>query len=657
MKAIVFLFYFLLQAAACQATAAGTALKLSGYTPNLVRWLPATRHEDYLQLAPPAERIAVMKQLGYGSVVIDETHDLHLDRNKLVRDTVSVSQLYLTAKGIESDGNHGFWLDANHQRAEIEAAYVVQPDGTVADVDPNTLQLNNQNSYNIFTDTIYVTVPFAQLRPGSIAVLRYRVISDRNKLQMPWARILYPQNFYPLEHFAAEVHWDDAAQKPAWQTDYAKLDCREGRQELTCSTRDASVPIPSENQMPSPIDVLPTLILAEPNSWAAVSESIYKLAEPALSHDDKIADLAMRLRGGASDIREIVSRLSAFVSRDIRYIGLERGKGSVIPRPTTATLDRRFGDCKDKTMLFVEMARDAGLDAYRVLTSTGRMSLAKLPLPSGIYFNHMLACVKSGQTGEICVDLTDPDTGGGHLPFNLQGAVALAVGHDAIAPHNLDSEPFTWIVRTEADNRLNDDGSVAETLERQYDTHWAAGVRRSLLAKSQAEREQWLYEDYRSVMGEKAKPVFSVRGLDTADSAVAVVSTAEYRNVFDPLQLKTYRDIEPWMSSLVKDVKTQNKYYPYKFRGIHYHSEIRYQLYAGKKVNNVGPKIDYVSRWGSLHRHYRLDGSRVVAYTDLQMPRTEVPLEKIAEFNRFLELIGQENQVSFSMTAAEVGSN
>jgi hypothetical protein len=80
-------------------------------------------------------------------------------------------------------------------------------------------------------------------------------------------------------------------------------------------------------------------------------------------------------------------------------------------------------------------------------------------------------------------------------------------------------------------------------------------------------------------------------------------------------------------------------------------------LYAGKKVNNVGPKIDYVSRWGSLHRHYRLDGSRVVAYTDLQMPRTVVPLEKIVEFNRFLELIGQENQVSFSMTAAEVGSN
>lgn len=639
------------------AAAAGRDLKLAGYAPDLVRWAPVAKHRDYAALAPAAERIAELKQLGYGSVAVDETHQLYLGRDRRVEETVSVAQLYLTAKGIESDGNNGFWLDANHQRAEIEAAYVVQPDGAIADIDPSTLQINNQNVYNIFTDTVYVTVPFAQLRPGSIAVLRYKIVSDRNKLPMPWARNLFPANFYPLERFRTEVRWDAAAQPPAWQTDYPKLDCRQGKQELVCATTAAAAPLPVDNQMPSAFDVLPVLVLAESSSWAAVAAGMEKLAEPALSRDGSVADLALRLRGDARDVKEIVSRLSGFVSREIRYVGLERGKGGVIPRPTAATLERRFGDCKDKTMLFVDLARNAGLDAYPVLASTGRMSLAKLLLPSGVYFNHMLACVKSVQAGEICVDLTDPDTGGGHLPYALQGAVALAVGHDAIAPHNLASETFTWVAQTTADNRLHADGSVLESLARTYDTHWAAEVRRALAVKSQEERVRWLQDNYRSVMGDKAKPAFSVQGLETPDSGITLASTAEYRNVFDPALLKIYRDYEPWLNSLAKDVRSRNQYYPYSFKGIHYRSEIRYRLPDGKSVGNIGPKADYLSRWGSLHRYYRQDGDSVTAYTDLQMPRAEVPVDKFAEFNRFLELAGQETRISFSLRARSPAAN
>ncbi|TPQ24556.1 DUF3857 domain-containing transglutaminase family protein [Methylomonas koyamae] len=631
----------------------GRDLKLAGYAPNLVRWAPAGQRLEYASLAPQPERIEALKQLGYGSVAVDETHRLYLSRDRRVEETVSVAQLYLTAKGIESDGNNGFWLDANHQRAEIEAAYVVQPDGAITDIDPSTLQVNNQNVYNIFTDTVYVTVPFARLRPGSIAVLRYKIVSDRNKLAMAWARNLFPANFYPLERFRAEVRWDGPAQKPAWQTDYPKLTCREGPQEMVCTSTEAAAPVPVDNQMPSAFDVLPVLVLAEPASWAAVAASMDKLAAPALSQDAKIEELAMQLRGDASDVRQIVSRLSGFVSREIRYVGLERGNGSVIPRPTSATLERRFGDCKDKTMLFVDLARHAGLDAYPVLASTGRMSLTKLLLPSGVYFNHMLACVKSVQAGEICVDLTDPDTGGGHLPYALQGSVALAVGRDAVAPHKLGSEPFTWVEQTKADNRLIGDGSVQESLARTYDTHWAAELRRSLSAKPREERERWLHEDYRSVMGDKAKPEFSAQGLEAVDSGVTLASSAEYRNVFDPAMLKIYRDVEPWLNSLVKDVKSRNKYYPYAFKGIHYRSEIRYQLPAGRSVGNVGPKADYLSPWGALHRYYRQEGNSVTAYTDLQMPRADVPVEKLAEFNRFLELAGQETRISFTLRAAD----
>lgn len=90
------------------AAAAGRDLKLAGYAPDLVRWVPRAEHSDYAALAPAAARITELKQLGYGSVAVGETHQLYLGRDRRIEETVSVAQLYLTAKGIESDGNNGF---------------------------------------------------------------------------------------------------------------------------------------------------------------------------------------------------------------------------------------------------------------------------------------------------------------------------------------------------------------------------------------------------------------------------------------------------------------------------------------------------------------------------------------------------------------------
>lgn len=629
--------------------AAGRDLKFAGYHSAMLRWTASARQANYQELAPSAERLAEFGKSGYRSVALDESHHLHIGPDNMVEETISNVQLYLTASGAENDGNLGFWLDASQQHAEIEAAYVLQPDGGAIDVEPETIQINTDNSANIFNDNVYVTLPFPQLKPGSIAVLRYKIHSPRDKLGFPWFRNYFPVNLHPIERFKVSVTWDDTAHKPTWRTDYPKLVCLENAFDLDCTSNEAATPLLTDRDMPPLYDVLPVLILAEESSWTVLSSSMRSLAETALTDDKRIADLATRLRNGAANANEIIARLALFVARDIRYVGIEHGHGGMTPRPTPDTLERRFGDCKDKTMLFVDLARHSGLDAYPVLTSTQRTSLDKLLLPASNYFNHMLACIELAEDKEVCVDLTDPDTSSGHLSYAVQGAVALTVGRGATAPRNLDADPYTWRVDVKADNKMHTDGSVVERLERRYASHWGAGLRKTLAAKSRMETERWLTNDYQSIMGNKVTPGVGLHGLEAPESPVVLTSTTAFQNVFDGKAIRSYQELDPWLRDLADKSKTFNNHYDYTFRGVHYQSEFSFQAYPEKHIGNIGPEIDYSSRWGTFHRYYRQTGDSLTAYTNLRMPRTQVPVEKIPEFNRFLDLVGRETRIWFGL--------
>ena len=623
-------------------------LKLAGNMPDLVRWSPVKPRHNYQEQLPQPDKIAAFEKLGYGSVTLTERHQIMLRNDKTVEETVTNSQLYINSNGIENAGNSGFWIDTNNQRVEIQEVYVLQPDGTQVDVDPGTLQISNDNSANIFNDYSYVTIPFSQLKPGSISILVYKTVSYHDKLPLPWSRLLYPVNFGHIESFQAQINWADDKQKPAWQTDYAKLECKESPLSLYCATKEASPPIPTDRDMPSAYDALPVLVLAEPTNWAAISNSMQTLTEPAMSKSGKIKELAKHLIKDATRPEEKLSRLSTFVSRDIRYVGIEHGHSGVVPKPTLTTLEQRFGDCKDKTMLFIDLARQVGLDAYPVLTSTKRLSLSKLVLPASNYFNHMIACVNLSPHKESCVDLTDPETSAEHLPASLQGAVSLTVGRGTVAPDNLASEPYTWIAEIKANNRLTDDGAIVETLERSYNSHWAAGLRHTLASKSQADRERWLVEDYRAVMTDKVTPDVQLQGLDQPKSLVVMTSTTEFRNAFNPAQLTNFSELDPWLRDLAKNSKTTNTHYPYAFQGLNYQSQLTYSLDQGRIINNLGPKLDYVSPWGSFHRHYRKDETSITAFTELRMPRAMISVEKCSEFNRFIDLTSRETRIWFS---------
>lgn len=654
-KRVSWLCALLLTAISAHAAVKGqpTDLNLVGIDKGLVRWMPNPPSHSYPEQFPQPDKMAEFQNLGYATVTLTDSHEINLKADYTVEEVVTNAQLYISQSGVSNGGSNGLWIDSNHQKVEIQEAYVLQPDGTRVAVSPNTLQVSSDNTSYSFNDYFYITVPFPQIKPGSISVLVYKIITDRRKSPLPWARSLYPSGFSQVEKFHLRVNWADDRVKPAWQTDDGKLVCKQEPAGLSCDATAAIPPLLADPDMPPALDILPVLVLAEPTTWADLSTSMEGLVEPSLSTSRKIEDLSESLVKDANTPEDKLGRLLAFVSREIRYVGLEHDRNSVVPKPTETTLEHRFGDCKDKTMLFVDLARRAGLDAYPVLVSSNRQSLAKLLLPAWTYFNHMIACVKLPQGTVTCVDLTDPDTSAEYLPQSLHGAVSLTVGRRTTAAAKLPAEPYTWKVDVTAINRLQGDGTILEMLERRYHSHWAAGLRSSLAAKTKADRDRWMLQDYQATMTDKITPSFILEGLDEPKSPLLITSTAKFANAFNPAQLSSFAEYDPWLIALAKDSRTKNTRYPYAFKGVYYQSELSYHLNPGKTVHNLGSKLDYVTPWGALHRHYTEDGGSVTVYTELAMPRALIASQDISQFNQFLELVGKESRLWFGIQGTE----
>jgi hypothetical protein len=66
------------------------------------------------------------------------------------------------------------------------------------------------------------------------------------------------------------------------------------------------------------------------------------------------------------------------------------GQGSYKPSDPNDVVKRRFGDCKDKALLFASLCKTMNLGAYPVLVNTyeGRSLSTKLPSP--LAFNHVI---------------------------------------------------------------------------------------------------------------------------------------------------------------------------------------------------------------------------------------------------------------------------
>ena len=161
-----------------------------------------------------------------------------------------------------------------------------------------------------------------------------------------------------------------------------------------------------EPDEPPYMEILQRLYVSTTPSWQDVSKWYWELSRPHL--DAVSAELRAKeeeLTANAKSDEEKMRAVFFYVSKNIRYMGLtpEKDKPGFEPHDVKLTFEKKYGVCRDKAALLVEMLRLAGLEAYPVLISVDAKKDAEIPDP---YFDHAIVAVATGQGGYTLMDPT-----------------------------------------------------------------------------------------------------------------------------------------------------------------------------------------------------------------------------------------------------------
>lgn len=194
----------------------------------------------------------------------------------------------------------------------------------------------------------------------------------------------------PIEELVVAV--SGAGPKLRWRIDPTTPEGEEPRFQVTESP--GGVRVSASDLAPETGD-RPVLRVAwgDGAAWSDVGRWYDRLVRELPRRPPAVEGLARELVAGETDARTRVSILLDYVRRRIRYVAVEVGVGGYRPSPPGEVLERRWGDCKDKAFLLLDLLAEAGIEAYPTLVLADEERRLDDRFPGADQFNHLIVAV------------------------------------------------------------------------------------------------------------------------------------------------------------------------------------------------------------------------------------------------------------------------
>lgn len=362
---------------------------------NAAQWAPkpswvADIAADY---TAPADRDAMRD--GTYTLLLDTR--VRLAKNGVERYSRHVD-LAVNQAGVATLGEVQIEFSAHYQRLLLHRAAVIR-DGRVIDqtkvASLRMLEQERDSADRVYSGTTTALLVLNDVRPGDAVDVSY-TLSGANPIlggryaghvrlgsEAP-ARRVHVQITSAAER--AELHWRVRGAAPPPRE--IPID---GQRALTWDLQDVQPP-PQEDRVPSDFTAPAELALSEFADWSEVAKWASALYPPAPHF--ALTSKANELRAAAPDLDTAVLRALRFVQDDVRYLSISLGPHSVKPHAPRAIYEQRFGDCKDKSYLLVELLRALGVEAHVALADSDLEGHLRESLPSPFAFDHAIAVIE-----------------------------------------------------------------------------------------------------------------------------------------------------------------------------------------------------------------------------------------------------------------------
>lgn len=302
----------------------------------------------------------------------------------------------LDEKGVENwASTTTSWSPWYQHRPEVRVR-VSGPDGKDAFLDPSVLVVSAAESYSdkIYSDTQTLSGPLPHIRIGSV-IEELREVRDSKPFFRAGSvqRITWFKNF-PVAARRVVIRKEEGTALKIRVVGLDHLEPvkrnRDGFEELVYLQEDCPRAEPTERDLAPDADPVAHIAISTGSDWAAVNRQYLESVNRAVEGTD-LSEISLSLKGDSET--QTINSIVKYLNDKVRYTGMELGENSLIPFTPRETLDRGWGDCKDKSVLLTQLLKGAGIPAYPALVRTNSRRDINPDMPGLGDFNHCIVFV------------------------------------------------------------------------------------------------------------------------------------------------------------------------------------------------------------------------------------------------------------------------
>ena len=332
--------------------------------------------------------------------------------------------------GIQSASDINVSYDPLYQKLIFHAITITRGDETINKLNADHFQvirreLNAEN--HLYDGSLSAMLNLSDVRNGDIIDCSYTIKGFNPIHEGRFSNIYYMNDYVPVGKVNVSINSINTLTYKAYNTDIAPtVTPNKGLKRYEWTTINPNKTV-YEAYTPQWKITLPSIVVSDYKSWSDVVKWGIDLYNVNTNLNSDLRSKIKTINDSSVKQGDKIRAVLNFVQNDVRYLGLEYGIGSYKPNPPNKVFKQRYGDCKDKSLLMVEMLNKMNIEAYPMFVNTSLKQTITELLPSPIFFDHCVVKVVDGAGNQFYYDPTLFNQGGNfanvHFPNYEYGLV------------------------------------------------------------------------------------------------------------------------------------------------------------------------------------------------------------------------------------------